>query len=83
MNNSWPGTLKQSSQLLANAATRQAPSTPPATPIEIHNRSARNTARGRQHDADDQAGLYDFAKYDQKTGEHYYSATTTPCAVSA
>ena len=53
----------------ANAATRQAPSSPASTPPPI-SRPRRHHARHRKHDADDQAGLEDFTENNEQRGEH-------------
>ena len=70
LKNSWPLPPNSSDRPPVNSATTQAPSTPAATPPAIHSRAAGNARRHRHDDADDQAGLEDFAKDDQQRRKH-------------
>ena len=83
LNNSWPEPWNSAANL-ARESRDQAGAQHAARDAEAtHSARRAHALGGGQHDADDQAGLDDFAKDDEKAREHAtYSAITTPCAVS-
>ena len=70
LNSSWPAPSKACEMAPANMATTAAPTMPAQNADADPAPAPVDAARRRHHDADDQAGLDDFAKHNDQGAEH-------------
>ena len=75
---SCPTPAKASAIAPAKAATSEAPTTPTATPGGDDEPAAAHAPRHRHDDADDEAGLDDFAKDDDQRAQHLQFLIVAP-----